>query len=72
MIIGEATKRLSSDLRAIYPDVPWQSIAGFRDVLIHDYLKVNINQVWGVIEILISKPPKNNFRKSFPKLNPYN
>ncbi|MBD2777012.1 DUF86 domain-containing protein [Iningainema tapete] len=51
MIIGEATKRLSTDLRAIYPDVPWQQIVGFRDVLIHDYLKVNLNQVWGVIEL---------------------
>ncbi len=49
-IIGEATKRLSSELRANYPDVPWQQMAGFRDVLIHDYLKVNLNRVWGVIE----------------------
>ncbi|MGH7999845.1 MAG: HepT-like ribonuclease domain-containing protein [Brasilonema sp.] len=49
-IIGEATKRLSTDLREAYPNVPWQQIAGFRDVLIHDYLKVNLNRVWGVIE----------------------
>lgn len=49
-IIGEATKRLSPELRAAYPDVPWQQLAGFRDVLIHDYLKVNLNRVWGVIE----------------------
>lgn len=50
-IIGEATKRLSTDLKAVYPDVPWQQIAGFRDVLIHDYLKVNLNRVWGVVEL---------------------
>ncbi|MEC4814390.1 MAG: HepT-like ribonuclease domain-containing protein [Scytonema sp. PMC 1069.18] len=31
-------------------NVPEQQIAGFRDVLIHDYLKVNLNRVWGVIE----------------------
>jgi uncharacterized protein with HEPN domain len=49
-IIGEATKRLSPEIRAAYPDVPWQQVAGFRDVLIHDYLKVNLNRVWGVIE----------------------
>ncbi|MEH2066956.1 MAG: HepT-like ribonuclease domain-containing protein [Nostoc sp.] len=30
-------------MRAVYPDVPWQQVAGFRDVLIHDYLKVNLN-----------------------------
>lgn len=49
-IIGEATKRLSPEIRTAYPDVPWQQVAGFRDVLIHDYLKVNLNRVWGVIE----------------------
>ncbi|NJM71906.1 MAG: DUF86 domain-containing protein [Scytonema sp. RU_4_4] len=49
-IIGEATKRLSTDLKEAYPNIPWQQIAGFRDVLIHDYLKVNSNRVWGVIE----------------------
>ncbi|MGM3305419.1 HepT-like ribonuclease domain-containing protein [Anabaena sp. WFMT] len=49
-IIGEATKRLSPDLRSKYSDVPWQQMAGLRDVLIHDYLKVNLNLVWQIIE----------------------
>lgn len=49
-IIGEATKRLSPEIKAAYPDLPWQQVAGFRDVLIHDYLKINLNRVWGVIE----------------------
>ena len=49
-IIGEATKRLSPELRSKYSDVPWQQIAGLRDVLIHDYLKVNLNSVWQIIE----------------------
>lgn len=49
-IIGEATKRLSVDFRAKYPNIPWQQMAGFRDILIHDYLMVNVNRVWGVVE----------------------
>lgn len=49
-IIGEATKILSPELRNLYSDIPWQQMAGLRDVLIHDYLKVNLNLVWQIIE----------------------
>ncbi len=49
-IIGEATKRLSTEIRASYPKIQWQQIAGLRDVLIHDYLKVNLPRIWLIIE----------------------
>ena len=49
-IIGEAAKRLSDDVRCQYPDIPWADIAGFRDVLIHDYMGVKLELVWNVIE----------------------
>ncbi len=49
-IIGEATKRLSLDLRSHHSDVPWRRIAGLRDVLIHDYMGVRLAAVWEVTQ----------------------
>lgn len=49
-IIGEATKRISPELRQKYPSVQWKQMAGFRDVLIHDYLRVDYDDVWGIVE----------------------
>jgi len=45
-IIGEATKRVSDEFRSKYPDIPWSDMAGMRDVLIHDYIDVDLDIVW--------------------------
>ncbi len=52
-IVGEAAKHLSSDLRDRYPDIPWRRICGLRDVLIHDYIGVDIDAVWAVTQTRI-------------------
>jgi uncharacterized protein with HEPN domain len=49
-IIGEATKRLSKQFCSGHSDVPWRRIAGLRDVLIHDYMGVDINAVWEITQ----------------------
>jgi uncharacterized protein with HEPN domain len=58
-IMGEATKRLSIDLRKKYTNIPWKNIAGLRDVLIHDYLDVDIDQVWNIIELNLNEFKSN-------------
>lgn len=45
-IIGEATKRVSAELKSRYHDIPWKDVAGMRDKLIHDYFGVDLDAVW--------------------------
>ena len=48
-IIGEAVKRLSPELKAEHPDLPWREMAGLRDRIVHDYFGINHEIVWSVI-----------------------
>ena len=50
MIIGEATKLLSDDIRKKYSDIPWSKMAGMRDIMIHRYHGVDLEIVWETIE----------------------
>ncbi len=47
-IIGEASKKLPEDIKAMQPDVEWRKVSGMRDRLIHDYFGVDYTIVWDV------------------------
>lgn len=36
--LSEATQLLPDDLKAVYPNIPWRQISGFRNILVHNYL----------------------------------
>ncbi len=52
-IVGEATKHIPEWLRNKYPEIPWKSMAGMRDRLIHAYFGIDYKLVWEAIELEI-------------------
>ncbi|MFM7456337.1 MAG: DUF86 domain-containing protein [Vulcanococcus sp.] len=51
-VIGEATKRLSPSWRDRHPSIPWRAMAGMRDLLIHAYDTVDLEEVWEAYQLL--------------------
>ncbi len=47
-VIGEAAKRVSAEGRSSLASLDWKAICGMRDVLIHDYIGVDLDEVWNV------------------------
>jgi len=45
-IIGEAAARVSGELKARQPEVPWPQIAAFRNILVHAYFGIDWEVVW--------------------------
>jgi len=48
-IMGESTQRLSDSLKAAYPQVMWRELSAFRNVLVHNYLGMDLAQIWQTI-----------------------
>lgn len=48
--LAESTQRLSADLKAAHPEVDWRGISGLRNILVHDYLGINLVRVWENVE----------------------
>jgi len=48
-ILGEAVKRVSQEFRDQNPEIAWKRVAGFRDVVVHDYFHVDLEEVWRIV-----------------------
>lgn len=46
----EATQRLSADVKEQYPEIPWTQIGAFRNILVHNYLGIDLDVIWAVIQ----------------------
>jgi len=48
--MAESAQRLSDDLKATHAEVEWRRIAAFRNVLVHDYLGIDMERVWEITQ----------------------
>ena len=49
-IIGEAVRNISDAIKARYPDVLWQDIRAFRNMIAHEYFGIDVKIVWDVVQ----------------------
>ncbi len=58
-IIGEAVKKIPDEIKNKKPDIEWKKIAGLRDILTHEYFRINLEIVWDVMETKLPDLKKN-------------
>jgi len=49
-ILGEACRGISGGLRTAHAEIPWAAIIGMRNVLVHDYFGIDLDEVWATVE----------------------
>ncbi len=49
-MVGEAAKRVPDQIRALDSTIPWGTMAGTRDVMIHRYYEVDLAEVWNIVQ----------------------
>lgn len=55
-VIGEAAGRVPQDVRDLFPDTPWRSIVGMRNIIAHDYLGIRPERIFETIRGFVPEP----------------
>jgi len=50
LIIGEAVRGLTDELRRHHADIPWPLIVGMRNIIVHEYFMYDLSEAWRVVE----------------------
>ena len=59
-VMAESSQRLSEEIKTQYLSIPWKNISGFRNILVHDYLGVDLDMIWSVVEQELDKREKSS------------
>lgn len=57
-VMAESSQRLSNDITNNYQGIRWKDISGFRNILVHNYLGVDLDMIWSVVEQELPKLEK--------------
>ena len=49
-IVGEASVHIPDSIQSRYPQIPWRSMRGMRNVMVHEYFQVNLDRMWRTID----------------------
>ena len=50
VVIGEAVKNLTPQTRQMFPEIPWSDIAGLRDLIAHEYFRIDIDRILEIVK----------------------
>jgi len=54
-VVAESTQRLSDKVKSSQPEIEWDRIVAFRNVIVHDYLGIDLNVIWQITHRDISE-----------------
>lgn len=48
-LLGEAFRGVSLELREAHPEIPWNQVVAFRNIVLHEYFGIDLTLVWAIV-----------------------